>query len=96
MRDHDFKPYTDLPELCVAELDDGDTCNQPFDQHAIGSQSTQTLLEQYRRDDLVGDTCLEELHERAMNGDVAAREVLNDHDRDDPDWTPQTGSEAQP
>lgn len=94
--DHEFRPYADIPELCVAELDNGLTCNMSFSVHTIGVQSTQTLLERYRLDDDDGDAALEELHRRAMNGDVAAREVLNDHDRDDPAWTPQTGSEARP
>lgn len=95
---HEFKPYVDAPDYCVAELEgSGDTCNRAFEQHVMSVQSTQLLLEIYRRDDADdGDMALEELHRRAVHcGDVAAREVLNDYDRDDPGWTPQTGSEAR-
>lgn len=94
MIDHEFRPYADMPHLCVAELSgSGDTCNRPIEEH-FDTASTAMLLEVYRRDDDDGDAALEELHKRAMNGDVAAREVLNDHDIDDPNWTPQTGSEG--
>jgi hypothetical protein len=97
VRDHEFKPYTDFPELCVAELDDGDTCNRTFSEHVLSAQSTQALLERYRGDDDDSDMALEELHRRALHcGDVAAREVLNDYDRGDPGFTPQTGSETRP
>lgn len=33
--DHRFRPYTDFPELCIAELaSSGDTCNRSVDDHA--------------------------------------------------------------
>lgn len=31
---HTFKPYADHPDLCVAELPCGDTCNQTREYHA--------------------------------------------------------------
>ena len=35
--DHDFKPYVDAPDYCVAELpDSGDTCNGRAEDHAHG------------------------------------------------------------
>jgi hypothetical protein len=75
--------------------DSGDTCNQMVEEH-VDTAPTDWLLAAYRDDGDDADAALEELHKRAMNGDVAAREVLNDYDRDDPDWTPETGSEARP
>ena len=30
---HEFKPYANDPGYCVAELDNGDTCNQPASEH---------------------------------------------------------------
>ncbi len=30
---HTFKPYADIPDLCVAELHNGDTCNQSLLAH---------------------------------------------------------------
>ena len=33
--DHRFRPHTDFPELCIAELAaSGDTCNRSVDDHA--------------------------------------------------------------
>jgi hypothetical protein len=35
LADHEFRPYTDMPEYCVAELPEtGDTCNRPAEEHA--------------------------------------------------------------
>ena len=31
--DHKFRPYTYIPNLCVAELESGDTCNRERDSH---------------------------------------------------------------
>ncbi|HJT92946.1 MAG TPA: DNA methylase [Mycobacterium sp.] len=31
--DHEFRPYCDAPEYCVAEVQNGDTCNRPPGQH---------------------------------------------------------------
>lgn len=93
--DHNFKPYADIPALCIAELSgSGDTCNRLAEDH-LDTAPTDWLLEVYREDSDESDAALEELHKRAMQGNVAAREVLNDYDRDDPDWTPSTGSEAR-
>jgi hypothetical protein len=34
--DHQFRPYADHPDLCVAELaDSGDTCNRELAEHAL-------------------------------------------------------------
>lgn len=34
---HEFKPYADIPDLCVAELPaSGDTCNRHRDEHVNG------------------------------------------------------------
>lgn len=33
MTGHEFKPYADMPDMCVAELDSGDTCNRPREDH---------------------------------------------------------------
>ena len=30
---HEFKPYADMPDYCVAELDNGETCNGERDMH---------------------------------------------------------------
>ncbi len=30
---HTFKPYADIPDLCVVELNNGDTCNQSLSEH---------------------------------------------------------------
>jgi hypothetical protein len=96
----DNKPQPDYPfefvQFDALAALSGDTCNRPFADHRLTLQSTQLLLEIYRRDDDDSDRALEELHKRAtLHGDLAAREVLNDYDRDDPDWTPETGSEAR-
>ncbi|WP_142245558.1 hypothetical protein [Mycobacterium sp. IS-836] len=33
---HEFKPYADNPDYCVAELpDSGDTCNRPREDHTV-------------------------------------------------------------
>ena len=33
--DHRFRPYTDIPEMCIAELSaSGDTCNRSVEDHA--------------------------------------------------------------
>jgi hypothetical protein len=32
--DHEFQPYVDIPDYCVAELDEtGDTCNRSREEH---------------------------------------------------------------
>lgn len=93
--DHKFKPYAEMSSFCVAELTgSGDTCNQAAEEH-LDMAPTDWLLAAYRGDDDDSDAALEELHKRAMAGNVAAREVLNDYDRDDPGFTPQTGSETR-
>jgi hypothetical protein len=33
--DHAFQPYAEFPDMCVAELYDGDTCNRPAEDHEI-------------------------------------------------------------
>jgi len=33
MINHEFKPYAEYPDLCVAELPSGDTCNCPPEEH---------------------------------------------------------------
>ena len=33
MVDHEFRPYAAFPELCVAELYSGDTCNRLEEEH---------------------------------------------------------------
>ena len=37
---HTFKPYADNPELCVAELPCGDTCNQGHEYHTTFIKAT--------------------------------------------------------
>lgn len=38
---HTFKGYTDFPEICIVELDNGDTCNAEIweHQHIIDAQA---------------------------------------------------------
>jgi hypothetical protein len=95
--DHEFKPYVSAIDICVAELGaTGDTCNRMGCEHVDAAPTAMLLAKYADPDEDDEDAILEELHKRAMNGDVAAREVLNDYDRDEPGWTPQTGSEARP
>lgn len=58
------------------------------------AESTGSLIERYQwlADTDEGDSVFEELHHRAEKGDrLAASEVLNDYNVEDPDWTYQTG-----
>lgn len=34
IRSHTFRGYADHPDMCVAELDNGDTCNAEMSEHA--------------------------------------------------------------
>lgn len=34
IRTHTFRGYADHPDICVAELDNGDTCNAEMSEHA--------------------------------------------------------------
>lgn len=61
----------------------------------MGAPTDDLLQRYYDEDDDDSMLVLEELHSRAMSGDKAAQEVLNDHDRDEPGFTPQTGSETR-
>jgi hypothetical protein len=73
-------------EECGAETADN------LDKDVNAQTCTPCLILAYGRDDDAGDQALEELHDRAANGDrAAAAAVLNDSDLDDPNWTYETG-----
>ena len=45
---HQFRPYANIPELCVAELHNGETCNQPKENHATAPRRAD-MDTQYRK-----------------------------------------------
>lgn len=39
---HTFRGYADYPSMCVAELDNGDTCNADVSEHAHTEEERKT------------------------------------------------------
>ena len=71
-RDHTYSSSRDRRSLAQRMQD--------IDAAALQLATTPLLLELYRRDDDSSDAALEVLHARALRGDTAATEVLNDDD----------------
>lgn len=42
IRTHTFRGYADYPYICVAELDNGDTCNAELSEHAHTEEEPKT------------------------------------------------------
>lgn len=56
---HQFKPYAEYATLCVAELDNGDTCNQPEEAHEVSLSEVFEIAAELRAIDAKFDAWIE-------------------------------------